>query len=54
MWKKAKENEERWDGDRPQAMTMTMTHSEKSIQQPLVAWPYRRDRRGHDSAKKSL
>ena len=31
-----------------------MTHSKKSIQQSLVAWPYRRERRGHDPAKKSL
>ena len=31
-------------------MTMTMTHSEKSNQQSLVAWPYRRERRGHDPA----
>ena len=29
-----------------------MTHSEKSVQQSLEAWPYRRERRGHDSAKK--
>ena len=33
-------------------MTMTMTHSEKSVHQPLEAWPYRRERRGHDPAKK--
>ena len=35
-------------------MTMTMTHSEKPVQQSLEAWPYRRERRGHDPAKKSL
>ena len=34
------------------SMTMTMTHSEKSIQQTSVAWPYRRERRGRDPAKK--
>ena len=33
---------------------MTMTHSQKSVQQMLVAWPYRRERRGHDPAKNSL
>ena len=33
---------------------MTVTHSEKSVQQTFVAWPYRRERRGHDFAKKSL
>ena len=38
----------------PATMTMTMTHSEKSNQQSLEAWPYRRERRGHDPAKKSL
>ena len=27
-------------------MTMTMTHSKKSIQQSLVAWTYKRERRG--------
>ena len=35
-------------------MTMTMTHSKKSIQQSSVAWPYRRERRGQDPAKRSL
>ena len=35
-------------------MTVTVTHSKKSIQQSLVAWPYRCERRGHDPAKKSL
>ena len=35
-------------------MTMTMTHSEKSIQQSLEGWPYRDERRGHDPANKSL
>ena len=36
---------------------MTMTHSKQSIQQSIVAWPYKRDRRerrGHDRAKKSV
>ena len=33
-------------------MTMTMTHSDKSVQQSLEAWPYKRERRGHDPAKK--
>ena len=32
--------------------TLTLTHSEKSIQQMLVAWPYRRERRGHDPREK--
>ena len=36
------------------AMTMTMTHSEKSVQQLLEAWPYRHERRGHNPAKKSV
>ena len=35
-------------------LTMTMTHLKKSIQQLLVAWPNRRERRGHDPAKKCL
>ena len=35
-------------------MTMTMTHSKKSNQQSLVAWTYKRERRSHDPAKKSL
>ena len=35
-------------------MTMTMTHSEKSVQQSLEAWPYRHERRGHDPTKKSV
>ena len=35
-------------------MTITMTHSKKSIQQSLVAWPYRRERRGHDPTRMSL
>ena len=33
---------------------MTMTLTKKSIQQSLVALLYRRERRGHDPAKKSL
>ena len=33
-------------------MTMTMTHSEKSIQHSSVAWPSRREQRGHDPTKK--
>ena len=35
-------------------ITMTMTHSEKSVQQSLESWPYKRERRGHDPAKKSF
>ena len=35
-------------------MTMTMTHSEKSVEQPSEAWPYKRELKGHDPAKKSL
>ena len=35
-------------------MTMTMRHSKKSTPQSLVAWPHRRERGGHDPAKKSL
>ena len=35
-------------------MTMTMTHSEKSSQCLSAAWPYRRERRGHDTTKESL
>ena len=35
-------------------MSMTMTHSEKSAQQSLEAWPHRQERRGHDPVKKSL
>ena len=35
-------------------MPMTMTHSEKSVQQSLEAWPYRHKRRGRDPAKKSV
>ena len=43
------------DGSGPNvAMTMTMTHSEKSIQQTLVAWRNKRERRSHDPAKKCL
>ena len=38
----------------PMTMTMTMTHSKKFIQQSLVAWPYRRERRGHDPTKSLL
>ena len=34
------------------AITMTMTHSEKSVQQPSEAWPYRHERRRHDTTKK--
>ena len=33
-------------------MTITMAHSKKSIQQSFVAWPDRRERRGHDPVKK--
>ena len=43
--------------DKPTAaltMTMAMTHSEQTVQQSLEAWPYRRERRGRDPAKKSL
>ena len=36
------------------SMTMTMTHSHKSVQQLLEAWPYRLEWRGHDPAKKNL
>ena len=35
-------------------LTMTMTHSEKSVEQSLEAWPYRRERRVDDPAKKSV
>ena len=35
-------------------MTMTMTHSEKSGQQLLEAWPQRLESSGHDPAKKNL
>ena len=34
--------------EEPMTMTMTMTHSKRSIRQSLVAWPHRRERRGHD------
>ena len=35
-------------------MTMTMTHSEKSVQQLLEAWSYRHERRSHDPEKKKF
>ena len=34
------------------AMTMTMTHSEKSHIRRMKAWPYRQECRGHDPTKK--
>ena len=36
------------------AMTMTMTHSEKSNICQMKAWPYRQECRGHDPTKKNL
>ena len=36
------------------AMTMTMTHSEKSDIRRMKAWPYRQECRGHDTTKKNL
>ena len=36
------------------AMTMPMTHSQKSIQHPSVAWPSKHEWKGHDPKKKSL
>ena len=36
------------------AMTMTMTHSEKSNICQMNAWPYRQECRGHDPTKKNL
>ena len=39
---------------RLQAMTMTMTHSEKSNICQMKAWPYRQECRGHDPTKKNL
>ena len=35
-------------------MTMTMTHSEKSLIYQMKAWPYRQECRGHGPAKKNL
>ena len=37
-----------------ETMTMTMAHSEKSIQHLSVAWPYRHEWKGRDPTKKSL
>ena len=33
-------------------LTLTLTHSEKSVQQSSEAWRYRHERRGHDPTKK--
>ena len=33
-------------------LTLSLTHSEKSIQQVLVVWPYRRERKVHDPIDK--
>ena len=38
----------------PVTMTMTMSHSEKSIPLSLEAWPYRLQCRGHSPPEKSL
>ena len=35
-------------------MTMTMTHSEKSLIYQMKAWPYRQECRGHGPTKKNL
>ena len=36
------------------AMTMTMTHSEKSRINQMRAWPYRQECRDHGPSKKNL
>ena len=37
-----------------EALTFTMTHSEKSHICRMKAWPYRQECRGHDPTKKNL
>ena len=47
---KKRETCQRWQ----EAMTMTMTHSEKSHIRRMKAWPYKQECRGHDLTKKNL
>ena len=41
-------------GDHVMMIMMMMMNSKKSVQQSLEAWPYRRECRGHNPAKKSV